>query len=144
MARMVFAFLIFPGFVFSSILGLFSTWVDRKVTAQVQWRVGPPPLQPFYDFLKLMGKETLLPASGNRVVSWPRRSFPGGCDAGLDDPLAGQPHRQHFRRGPDRGRVPPAHPLPFPHSGGIALGNPLATTGASREMKLILAYELPS
>jgi formate hydrogenlyase subunit 4 len=28
----------------------------------------PPFLQPFYDFLKPAGKETLLPASGNRVV----------------------------------------------------------------------------
>ena len=43
-------------------LGMASSWVDRKVTARVQWRVGPPMLQPIYDILKLMGKETLVPA----------------------------------------------------------------------------------
>ncbi len=31
--------------------------VDRKITARMQSRIGPPLLQPFYDVLKLMGKE---------------------------------------------------------------------------------------
>ncbi|MFA6583981.1 MAG: complex I subunit 1 family protein [Elusimicrobiaceae bacterium] len=31
--------------------------VDRKLTARMQRRVGPPVLQPFYDVLKLFGKE---------------------------------------------------------------------------------------
>ena len=41
--------------------GMASSWVDRKVTARVQYRVGPPLLQPLYDVLKLLGKETLVP-----------------------------------------------------------------------------------
>ena len=45
------------------VLGLAFKWVDRKVTAMVQWRVGPPWYQPAIDLVKLMGKETLMPAT---------------------------------------------------------------------------------
>jgi len=34
--------------------------VDRKVTARLQGRYGPPVLQPFYDVLKLFQKETIV------------------------------------------------------------------------------------
>jgi NADH-quinone oxidoreductase subunit H len=141
---MVFAFLIFPGFVFSSILGLFSTWVDRKVTARVQWRVGPPLLQPFYDFLKLMGKETLLPASGNRVVflAAPVVSLAAVTLVSMILWLANLTVSTFVGD-----LIVVVYLLLIPSLslilGGMASGNPLATTGASREMKLILAYELP-
>jgi NADH-quinone oxidoreductase subunit H len=144
MASMVFAFLIFPGFVFSSILGLFSTWVDRKVTARVQWRVGPPPLQPFYDFLKLMGKETLLPESGNRVVflAAPVVSLASVTLVSMILWLANLTGSTFVGD-----LIVVVYLLLIPSLslilGGMASGNPLATTGASREMKLILAYELP-
>ncbi|HET6442579.1 MAG TPA: NADH-quinone oxidoreductase subunit H, partial [Phycisphaerae bacterium] len=52
--------------VATMVLGMISSWVDRKVTARVQYRVGPPLLQPLYDILKLMGKETLVPARAQR------------------------------------------------------------------------------
>ena len=51
-------FIIFPGILFTAVAGLMTSWVDRKVTALVQMRVGPPFLQPFYDIGKLMIKET--------------------------------------------------------------------------------------
>ena len=38
--------------------------LDRKITARIQGRIGPPILQPFYDVLKLLGKE---PIGVNRV-----------------------------------------------------------------------------
>lgn len=38
-------------------LGGFLFGVDRRITARMQRRMGPPLLQPFYDFLKLWGKE---------------------------------------------------------------------------------------
>src|SRR5512146_1039531 len=44
-------------------LGLTARWVDRKVTAMVQWRKGPPWYQPLADVLKLFYKETLVPAT---------------------------------------------------------------------------------
>jgi len=57
------SFFIFPGFLFTAVVGLLAGWVDRKLTARIQWRVGPPWYQNFIDFLKLMSKETILPTS---------------------------------------------------------------------------------
>ncbi len=39
------------------IIGGLLTGIDRKITARMQNRFGPPILQPFYDFFKLIGKE---------------------------------------------------------------------------------------
>lgn len=41
------------------LLGGFLTGLDRKITARMQNRYGPPVLQPFYDFMKLLGKERI-------------------------------------------------------------------------------------
>lgn len=37
-------------------------WVDRKLTARLQARVGPPLAQPVADFVKLLAKEDVVPA----------------------------------------------------------------------------------
>ena len=50
--RWLLEFLLFPGLLFTAAAGLLTAWVDRKVTALVQMRVGPPLLQPFYDLRK--------------------------------------------------------------------------------------------
>ena len=42
------------------ILGGILSGLDRKITAGMQSRVGPPILQPFYDFIKLWGKEPFI------------------------------------------------------------------------------------
>lgn len=39
------------------IVGGLLTGIDRKITARMQNRFGPPLLQPFYDFFKLLGKQ---------------------------------------------------------------------------------------
>lgn len=39
------------------LVGGFLTGVDRRLTARMQSRMGPPLLQPFYDVFKLFGKE---------------------------------------------------------------------------------------
>jgi ech hydrogenase subunit B len=41
------------------LLGGFLTGIDRKVTARMQGRQGPPVVQPFYDTVKLFGKERI-------------------------------------------------------------------------------------
>ncbi len=43
--------------IFTPLLGGLLTGLDRKITAHVQRRKGPPVLQPFYDVFKLLGKE---------------------------------------------------------------------------------------
>ena len=61
-------FLIFPGFLFTAIVGLLASWIDRKVTARVQYRIGPPWYQPLADIIKLLGKETLIPDGASRIL----------------------------------------------------------------------------
>lgn len=60
--------LIYPGFLFCFVVALLLCGIDRKLVARMQKRVGPPILQPFYDFFKLLGKETIIPAAANRTV----------------------------------------------------------------------------
>jgi NADH-quinone oxidoreductase subunit H len=50
--------LIFPGVLFAVPAAWFFLWVERKAVAMMQGRIGPPFMQPFYDFIKLLGKNT--------------------------------------------------------------------------------------
>jgi NADH-quinone oxidoreductase subunit H len=58
--------LIFPGLFFLLVLGLAGQFVDRKLHARLQNRVGPPWYQPFADFFKLLGKESVVPEEADR------------------------------------------------------------------------------
>lgn len=138
-------FLFFPGLAFTAAAGLLTSWFDRKLTARVQMRKGPPLLQPFFDIAKLMIKETCVPAGG---VTWLFLSAPliglAGvslasmilCRAMLDtsETLAGD-------------LIVVMYLLALPSLsvilGAFASRNPLASLGGSREMKLVMAYELP-
>lgn len=46
--------------ILAPLAGGMLAWVDRKMTARMQGRVGPPVYQPFYDVLKLLRKESLV------------------------------------------------------------------------------------
>lgn len=48
--------LIFPGLLFAVPAAWFFLWVERKAVAMMQQRIGPPFMQPFFDFIKLLGK----------------------------------------------------------------------------------------
>jgi len=142
---MAFVYLIFPGMLFTIVAGMLASWVDRKVTARVQWRVGPPLLQPWYDFLKLMGKEVIVPRGGSRpaFLGAPLVGLAGASlAAGL---LAAATVNAGIAFTGDI--IVLLYLLVLPSLaiilGGAASGNPLASVGASREMKLLLSYELP-
>ncbi len=49
---------VFPGLLFAIPAGWFYIWGEHKAVARMQQRIGPPMLQPFYDFVKLLGKRT--------------------------------------------------------------------------------------
>ncbi len=49
------------GVLLSFLVGGLLTGVDRRITARLQSRLGPPVLQPFYDVFKLLGKELAVP-----------------------------------------------------------------------------------
>lgn len=53
--------------VIAPVLGGVLTGIDRKISARMQGRVGPPLLQPFYDFFKLLGKEKIIVNSTQMV-----------------------------------------------------------------------------
>ena len=50
--------LIFPGFLFCFLTGMLLCGIDRKIVARMQKRIGPPILQPFYDFFKLIDRKS--------------------------------------------------------------------------------------
>lgn len=145
MAIDLFYFFVFPGLIFAAITGAFLSWFDRKITARVQFRKGPPLLQPFYDFFKLLlVKETILPKMGSPVVFLlaPVFSVFGATMAGVFILLPLFNITTGFRGD----LLVIFYLLTIPSFsyiiGSLASGNPLASVGASREMKLIISYEL--
>jgi len=133
------------GFLLTAVLGLVASWVDRKVTARVQYRVGPPLLQPFIDIVKLLGKETIIPTGASRIM------FLTAPVIGFASVIVISTILWVNQLTPLNGFVGDwivaIYLLTIPSLsiilGGFASGNPLASLGASREIKLVLAYELP-
>ncbi len=65
--------LIFPGLMFAVPAAWFFLWLERKAVALMQQRIGPPFMQPFFDFVKLLGKTTPARSgvSGLLMKAWP-------------------------------------------------------------------------
>lgn len=149
-----YALLLLGSAAFAAVAGMFSSWLDRKVTALVQARRGPPLLQPFYDFLKLMGKENLRPLG----ATWAYTVMPLVALAAVSlaaTILLGQVLWQNGLLASQGGGsahglvgdlVVVLYLLAVPSlalvMGASASNNPFASVGASREMKL-MCYELP-
>jgi len=133
------------GFILTAVIGLVASWIDRKVTARVQYRVGPPILQPLVDIVKLLGKETLVP-SGVSKATFLMAPIIGISSVMLVSTLLwlNNMNPGHSFIGD---LIVAVYLLTIPSlsiiMGGFASGNPLASLGASREMKLVLGYELP-
>ncbi|TLX75740.1 NADH-quinone oxidoreductase subunit H [Labilibacter sediminis] len=140
----LFYYFIYPGFLFTAVVGGLIAGVDRKITARVQFRKGPPVLQPFYDFFKLLlVKETILPAKGSKITFLLAPVFAVfGASASavlIMLPLLG------IDAGFRGDVIVVFYLLTIPSLsyiiGALASGNPLAAIGGSREMKLIVSYE---
>jgi NADH-quinone oxidoreductase subunit H len=133
--------LIAPGFLVTAAAGLLTCWADRKISARLQWRQGPPWYQPLADILKLLGKEVILPEGAAKTV------FLGAPLVGLAAVTLVSTMLWLPPLGFIGDLIVVLYLLTIPSTaliiGGSASRNPLAAIGASREMKLILAYELP-
>jgi len=133
------------GFILTAIVGLLASWIDRKVTARVQYRVGPPLLQPLIDIIKLLGKETLIPAGASKTT------FLMAPLIGLSSVILVSTllwvNNINWNNTFIGDLIVVLYLLTIPSisiiMGGFASKNPFASLGASREMKLILSYELP-
>jgi NADH-quinone oxidoreductase subunit H len=83
--------LAFPGLLFLIAYALFLQYVDRKVLARLQNRVGPPWWQPFADLVKLLSKEDITPegADGPAMRAIPLLAFAAVATAFLYIPVVG-------------------------------------------------------
>lgn len=131
-------------FVVLSIIGLFVLWIDRKLTARIQWRVGPPWYQNFADIIKLSGKEVLIPENGNKFM-FLFSPILGLLSATICGTIIFFVLKRNFGFGGDL--ILLVYLLIIPSLavilGGSSSGNVLASVGISRELKLLLSYELP-
>jgi NADH-quinone oxidoreductase subunit H len=143
-ATLLFDVFVFPGVLFTAVLGLLAGWLDRKVSARFQYRVGPPVFQNFNDFFKLLGKETILVKSG---LSWLFVAAPlaGFAVLSVVATAVGAPLFLGRTVGADL--IVVMYLLMFYSVlivlGGASAGNVFSSLGAGREVKLLLADELP-
>jgi NADH-quinone oxidoreductase subunit H len=138
-------YLIIYGFILTAVLGLIASWLDRKITARIQYRKGPPFLQPVIDILKLLGKETLIPNGASKAM-FVLAPVIGFASVVMVATLLWANNNNLFNSFLGD-IIVIIYLLAIPSIaimiGGFASGNPLARVGASREMKLLLGYELP-
>jgi NADH-quinone oxidoreductase subunit H len=140
----VLALLVWPGLISAAILGWLYLWMVRKLTAQLQGRQGPPFYQPFFDFIKLLGKETIMPAGINPVLFYglPLASLISVVFAIALIPAPGNPVQS--MRGD---LIVFLYLLEMPALceilAGFATRSPYGQVGAAREAMMSLAYNLP-
>jgi NADH-quinone oxidoreductase subunit H len=140
----LFAILIWPGLICGTLLGWFYLWFIRKLTARFQGRQGPPFYQPFFDFIKLLGKETIIPGNIKRVLFYglPIVSLASVLFALALVPVPGNPLNAF-----------PGDLIVFIYLletpalcdilAGFSTRSPYGQVGASREAMMSLAYNLP-
>ena len=136
---------VFPGGLFALALGLFLKGCDRRVEARLQRRVGPPLIQPFLDLIKLSTKEVIIPTSAVRgaFLAAPVVALGGIAMCAALLPVPGVTDGL-----PKRGDLLVIFYLfPIPAMAimlaGSSSGSPYGGIGFSREMIMMLAYEVP-
>ena len=143
--------LLFPGFVFLIFVALFYEWIDRKLYARFQNRVGPwvtgPSgiLQPLADFIKLLSKEDITPEGADKPLfrSVPVFALAIALTCGLFLPITGVRGLISFE-----GDLIVAITLMTILSitlfyAGLSSPSRFSIVGAERTMLQLLSYEIP-
>ena len=139
--------LIFPGFLFCGMVGMLLAGIDRKLVAKMQKRVGPPIEQPYYDFFKLCGKETIIPAAAHRgmFLFAPLLGLTALVVLQLFVPIYN--YAPFAKLGEVADIIVILYLLLIPAVssilGAAASGSPYAGVGLSREMVTVISCELP-
>ena len=137
--------LFFPAGLTLIFTGMFYEWIDRKLVARFQNRVGPRWFQPFADMVKLLTKEQITPRLANPFLFFglPVAAMAGALTSALYVPLMG---------------LRPAHSFPgdlivtiyllslLTMCIGIAGWNTsgrFSLVGATRALTQMFAYEAP-
>ena len=159
--KVAFFVLVFPGFLFQFVFATTLEWVDRKLYARMQNRVGPLYtgqngfLQPFADLVKLFAKEDLTPAAADKFMFnlMPLIALAAVCASGLLVPLwviwtpGSMPgHFLSFTSFPGD-LIVDAYLLAIPSFALFLAGwfssSPFSLIGASRVLTQMFAYEIP-
>ncbi|MDD4850976.1 MAG: NADH-quinone oxidoreductase subunit H [Gemmiger sp.] len=141
---LLFKVFFFPGLAFTLVVSFLLAGLDRKLVARMQRRVGPPLLQPVYDYLKCLGKETIIPRKANRAMflAAPLLGVASVLVTALFIPVGGA---AAFSANGDT--VVVLYLLTLASvtviMGSAASGSPFAGVGLSREMVSMISYELP-
>jgi formate hydrogenlyase subunit 4 len=131
--------------LFGILLGLVYKGIDRKLSAHMQGRIGPPLRQPFRDIMKLFVKENIVP---DHAIPWifnlvPLVGLICTLSILLFIPVGGFPPL--LPSGGDL--IVVLYLLIIPSLclvvGGFSSGSPYAIIGAQREMAIMIAYEFP-
>ena len=134
--------LIFPGLLFAVPAAWFFLWVERKAVALMQGRIGPPFMQPFFDFIKLLGKTT-PPRSGVGGLlmrAWPLIAVSAGGRRGWS--AARSAFFRRIRGRPDPAAGAAGTSLHVHHRSGLFLALHLRRDRLGREAVLSVAYNV--
>jgi NADH-quinone oxidoreductase subunit H len=141
----ILALLIFPCGLFVLVGGMIFEWIDRKLVARLQNRVGPRIYQPLADTVKLLAKEEVVPEGVNTFLfmALPIVALAGALTSALYVPVIG---------------LPPIHSFPGDLivmlyllsmltlctglAGSITTGR-FSLVGASRALTQLFSYEAP-
>jgi NADH-quinone oxidoreductase subunit H len=140
-----FGILVFPGFLFLCVMGLLAEYLDRKLCAKLQNRVGPPLLQPLADFVKLCAKQEIIPtgAEGPIFRGMPLIAMAATACSFLYLPLWGASALYGF----EGDLIVVLYLLTIPtlsyFLGGIYSTSLFAEVGAVRAVTQLFAYEVP-
>lgn len=136
--------IVFPGFLFLAVYGLFLQWVDRKLCAVMQNRMGPPWFQPFADFIKLLAKEVIVPDEADNFMF---RALPYFAMAAVVTALVSIPVWGTAMFSFQGDLVAVIYLLTIPtvtfFLAGWSSSSPYSTVGSMRVLTQLFAYEVP-
>jgi len=125
-------------------LSLLFEGIDRKVHARMQKRIGPPIIQPFYDFIKLFNKERIVPVTASSGIFTAIPIIAAATSIlGAAIPLASLIYKTDVGGDLILVLYLLAMSSVMVMVGGSSSGNPYGAIGFSRKMTMLIAYEVP-